>query len=103
MTRAGVTGSPTTRASVVRRYQRLRDEGNAAGSVTAGRGKEVARKSSRPEGASVEAREGFPSLVMVDGGLGQLHAATAALDDLEITNQPVAAIAKKKEVIYVAG
>ncbi len=39
----------------------------------------------------------------MDGGLGQLHAATTALDELEITNQPVAAIAKKEEVIYVAG
>jgi excinuclease ABC subunit C len=41
--------------------------------------------------------------VLVDGGLGQLHAATQALEDLEITNQPVAAIAKREEVIYVAG
>jgi excinuclease ABC subunit C len=100
---SGVDDFAAMREVVTRRYQRLRDEGSAAGSVTAGRGSEVARKPSGPEGASVEAREGFPSLVLVDGGLGQLHAATAALDDLEITNQPVAAIAKKEEIIYVAG
>jgi excinuclease ABC subunit C len=45
----------------------------------------------------------FPSLILVDGGLGQLHAAAQALDDLQITNQPLAAIAKREEVIYVAG
>src|SRR5437016_1893971 len=45
----------------------------------------------------------FPSLVLVDGGLGQLHAAAAALESLEITNQPLAAIAKKEEIIYVFG
>src|SRR5579864_1049632 len=53
-------------------------------------------------GASVPAKN-FPSLILVDGGLGQLHAAAQALDDLQITNQPLAAIAKKEEVIYVAG
>src|SRR5262245_54507869 len=35
----------------------------------------------------------FPSLVLVDGGLGQLHAAASALEELEVTNQPLAAIA----------
>jgi excinuclease ABC subunit C len=48
-------------------------------------------------------KKGFPSLVLVDGGLGQLHAAAEALEGLEITNQPLAAIAKKEEVIYVYG
>ncbi len=45
----------------------------------------------------------FPSLVLVDGGLGQLHAAAEALESLEITNQPLAAIAKKEEIIYIFG
>jgi excinuclease ABC subunit C len=71
---SGVDDFASMREVVTRRYQRLRDEDQK-----------------------------FPSLVLVDGGLGQLHAATAALEDLEITNQPVAAIAKKEEVIYVAG
>ncbi len=45
----------------------------------------------------------LPSLILIDGGIGQLHAATAALEKLEIINQPLASIAKKEEVIYVYG
>jgi excinuclease ABC subunit C len=70
----GVDDFASMREVVARRYRRLRDENKS-----------------------------FPSLILVDGGLGQLHAATQALDELEITNQPVAAIAKKEEIIYVAG
>ena len=43
----------------------------------------------------------MPSLVLIDGGLGQLHAAAAALEALEIINQPLAAIAKREEILYV--
>jgi excinuclease ABC subunit C len=70
----GVDDFASMREVVTRRYQRLRDE-----------------------------KKNFPSLVLVDGGLGQLHAAASALEQLEITNQPLAAIAKKEEVIFVAG
>ena len=45
----------------------------------------------------------MPSLVLIDGGLGQLHAAAQALEALEIINQPLAAIAKREEIIYVYG
>ncbi len=45
----------------------------------------------------------MPSLVLVDGGLGQLHAAAEALEALGITDQPLAAIAKREEWIYVYG
>jgi excinuclease ABC subunit C len=45
----------------------------------------------------------MPSLVLIDGGLGQLHAAAEALESLEIINQPLAAIAKREELIYVYG
>ncbi|HEV8384343.1 MAG TPA: excinuclease ABC subunit UvrC [Candidatus Acidoferrales bacterium] len=45
----------------------------------------------------------LPSLILIDGGIGQLHAAAAALERLEIINQPVASIAKKEEIIYVLG
>ena len=45
----------------------------------------------------------MPSLILIDGGLGQLHAAAAALEELSFTNQPLAAIAKREEVIYVYG
>jgi excinuclease ABC subunit C len=59
---------------VGRRYRRLRDESKA-----------------------------LPDLILIDGGVGQLHAAAAALEALEIINQPVAAIAKKEEILYVLG
>jgi excinuclease ABC subunit C len=70
----GVDDFASMREVVTRRYKRLRD-GNQT----------------------------FPSLVLVDGGLGQLHAAAQALEELGITNQPLAAIAKKEEIIYVFG
>ena len=44
-----------------------------------------------------------PGLVLVDGGLGQLHAAADALEALGITDQPLASIAKREEWIYVYG
>ncbi len=50
-----------------------------------------------------EEQKPLPGLVLVDGGLGQLHAAAAALEECGIINQPLAAIAKKEEVIYVLG
>jgi excinuclease ABC subunit C len=50
-----------------------------------------------------EEKKTFPSLILIDGGLGQLHAAAEALDALEIINQPLAAIAKREEIIYVYG
>jgi excinuclease ABC subunit C len=70
----GVDDFASMREVVTRRYKRLRDEDKA-----------------------------FPSLVLIDGGLGQLHAAAQALEELGITNQPLAAIAKKEEIIYVFG
>jgi len=45
----------------------------------------------------------FPSLVLVDGGLGQLHAAAGALEAIGVINQPLASIAKREEIIYVYG
>ena len=45
----------------------------------------------------------LPSLILIDGGIGQLHAAAQALEKLEIINQPVASIAKKEEILYVLG
>jgi excinuclease ABC subunit C len=45
----------------------------------------------------------FPSLILIDGGLGQLHAAYAALEEIGITMQPLASIAKREEIIYVHG
>ncbi len=45
----------------------------------------------------------MPGLVLVDGGLGQLHAAAGALEAIGIINQPLASIAKREEWIYVLG
>jgi excinuclease ABC subunit C len=45
----------------------------------------------------------MPSLILVDGGLGQLHAAADALESLGFTSQPLASIAKREEVIYLYG
>jgi excinuclease ABC subunit C len=50
-----------------------------------------------------EENKHMPDLILVDGGLGQLHAAAGALEKLEIINQPLASIAKKEEVLYVYG
>jgi excinuclease ABC subunit C len=40
---------------------------------------------------------------LIDGGIGQLHAAAKALDALQIINQPMASIAKKEEILYILG
>jgi len=50
-----------------------------------------------------EEKKKMPSLILIDGGLGQLHAAAQALESLEIINQPLASIAKREEIIYVYG
>ena len=70
----GVDDFASMREVVTRRYQRLCEE-----------------------------KKPLPSLILIDGGLGQLHAAAAALEGLEIINQPLAAIAKREEIIYVFG
>ncbi len=50
-----------------------------------------------------EEKGAMPSVVLVDGGLGQLHAAQKALEALGLGNQPLASIAKREEIIFVAG
>jgi excinuclease ABC subunit C len=50
-----------------------------------------------------EDKKPFPSLILIDGGLGQLHAANAALEEIGVTLQPLASIAKREEIIYVYG
>jgi len=59
----------------------------------------VARRCKRLQ----DEKKPLPSLALIDGGLGQLHAAAEALASLEIINQPLAAIAKREEIIYVFG
>ena len=70
----GVDDFASMREVVTRRYKRLQEE-----------------------------KKTMPSLVLIDGGLGQLHAAAEALASIEIINQPLAAIAKREEIIYVFG
>jgi excinuclease ABC subunit C len=70
----GVDDFASMREVVTRRYKRLQEE-----------------------------KKPMPSLVLIDGGLGQLHAGAEALASLEIINQPMAAIAKREEIIYVLG
>jgi excinuclease ABC subunit C len=70
----GVDDFASMREVVTRRYKRLQEE-----------------------------QKRLPSLVLIDGGLGQLHAAAEALESLEIINQPLAAIAKREEILYVYG
>jgi len=62
------------REVVTRRYKRIQDEGLS-----------------------------MPDLVLIDGGIGQLHAAQSALDELNIVDQSLASIAKREEIIYIAG
>src|ERR1039457_6120794 len=62
------------REVVTRRYARLQQEGQA-----------------------------MPGLVLIDGGIGQLHAAADALEAIGIIDQPLASIAKREEIIYVYG
>jgi excinuclease ABC subunit C len=70
----GVDDFASMREVITRRYQRVQSE-----------------------------EQNMPGLVLVDGGIGQLHAAAEALDALEITNQPLASIAKREEILYVMG
>ncbi len=70
----GVDDFASMREVVTRRYKRIQDE-----------------------------KKKMPSLILIDGGLGQLHAAAEALGTLQIINQPLAAIAKREEIIYVYG
>jgi excinuclease ABC subunit C len=58
-----------------------------------------------PEGKLSRSKEptSMPSLILVDGGLGQLHAAAEALESLGFTSQPLASIAKREEVIFLYG
>ncbi len=70
----GVDDFASMREVVGRRYKRLKEE-------------------NRP----------LPSLVLIDGGLGQLHSAASALEELGFTTQPLASIAKREELIYLYG
>ncbi len=101
------------REVVERRYRRIRDGACKPSDPIVLKGQEFSgaanlREESAvlvPEGKSVKTNEPttMPSLILIDGGLGQLHAAAEALESLGFTSQPLASIAKKEEVIYLYG
>jgi len=45
----------------------------------------------------------WPDLVLIDGGIGQLHAAEDAFKELKVALPKILSIAKKEEIIYVSG
>jgi excinuclease ABC subunit C len=51
----------------------------------------------------LEEKKTLPDLVLIDGGIGQLHAAAEALERLGVINQPLASIAKREEILYLLG
>jgi excinuclease ABC subunit C len=51
----------------------------------------------------LEDKKPMPSLILIDGGVGQLHSAAEALESLGIINQPLASIAKREEILYLYG
>jgi excinuclease ABC subunit C len=81
---SGVDDFASMREVVGRRYKRLLEQQNESGTKR------------------------FPSLILIDGGLGQLSAAAEALAEIGIQpgtpDQPaLASIAKREEIIYVYG
>ena len=50
-----------------------------------------------------EEKKPLPDLILIDGGIGQLHAAAQSLEELQIINQPLASIAKREEILFVYG
>ena len=61
------------------------------------------KSNSTPHSPADKEPSTLPSLILIDGGLGQLHAAADALEELGLTTQPLASIAKKEEIIYLYG
>ncbi|MCZ6836067.1 MAG: UvrB/UvrC motif-containing protein, partial [Planctomycetota bacterium] len=48
-----------------------------------------------------EGHELYPDVILIDGGLGQLHAAMEAFEQLDVKPPMVISLAKKEELIYV--
>ena len=47
-----------------------------------------------------QGHELYPDLIIIDGGLGQLHAAMEALEGMDVKPPMVVSLAKKEELIY---
>jgi excinuclease ABC subunit C len=52
---------------------------------------------------ALRGEELWPDLVLIDGGLGHLHAAEEALREMKAPNVKIASIAKKQEHIFLQG
>ena len=48
-----------------------------------------------------QGHELYPEVILIDGGLGQLHAALEAFDTLDVKPPMVISLAKKEELVYV--
>ncbi|MCH8509298.1 MAG: excinuclease ABC subunit UvrC [Phycisphaerales bacterium] len=59
---------------------------------------EVVSRRYREAGAGHEL---YPDVILIDGGLGQLHAALEAFETLDVQPPMVISIAKKEELVYV--
>jgi excinuclease ABC subunit C len=70
----GVDDYASIREVVARRFRKLRDDGDV-----------------------------FPDILLIDGGIGQLRKALEAFQALDITPPVVLSLAKKEELVYVAG
>jgi excinuclease ABC subunit C len=110
MTVLGVDDFASMREVVHRRYRRILDGMDkpemvkeSAGDPTRGLGEESKTELNGKARASSKEPQTLPSLILIDGGLGQLHAAAEALESLGLTSQPLASIAKREEVIYLYG
>ncbi len=80
----GVDDFASMREVITRRYKRVLEE----------KAKDEKTK---------DEKQKMPGLILIDGGIGQLHSAAEALESLGVTDQPLASIAKREEIIYVFG
>ncbi|HKW90029.1 MAG TPA: excinuclease ABC subunit UvrC [Candidatus Acidoferrales bacterium] len=103
------------RKFIIRGEEPPRSFSEGPGTLSRGAGDTMATKLMRDDFASMgevvgrrykrvlAEKKPMPSLVLIDGGVGQLHAAAAALQSLGLVDQPLASIAKKEEILYVHG
>jgi excinuclease ABC subunit C len=79
-------------------YRRYRIKSVAGGNDDYASIREVVSRRYREAGTGQEL---YPDLIIIDGGLGQLHAALEAFDQLDVKPPLVISLAKKEELIYV--
>jgi excinuclease ABC subunit C len=80
-------------------YRRLKIKGDWGNDDFRSMNEAVARYFRR----RMEEGKPLPDLVVIDGGKGQLGAARAALESMDLANQPVISLAKREEEVFVPG